>query len=160
MSASTIYGRSLQEARRYSIVTLDSLTLNTTKVFIPLFVPTGHGPIRINSIRVIRSAVLAQAGGTSTITVTAGQPGALATIVATADILGGTADTAAALTLAAETSAKELTLEEGALVKFSVAVSNNALGTNGAVTFQISWHPVPDELVGNDVKHASFYRIL
>lgn len=160
MSSASIYGFDLQFVQQMNVIVQDSLILNTTKLFIPIVVPVGFGRIRIVKVLWTASASLVQAAGTSTVAIQAGQPGSLATIVAAASVLGGVANTPAEFTLAAETAAKELTLLEGGIVVVTLAVSNNALGTNGSLGISLWYHGIPRESAGSDVKHAAFYTQL
>lgn len=160
MSGGSIYGFSKQFLREPTTYQTDTLTLNTTKVVPLLVVPVGFGPIRIEKVSWAATAILAQAGGTSTVQIQVGAPGALRTIVAATTVLGGVANTLADFALAAETALKEQTVDEGGIVLMTLAVSNNALGTNGGLVVQVTWHPIPDEKAGDEVKHQGFYRLL
>jgi hypothetical protein len=157
MSAITLYGSDIQFSQHLGGFGVDALTLNTTKLFIPVNVPVGFGPIRILKATWSASAILAQAGGTSTVTIQAGLPAALRTLVNAQSVLGGVANTPADFTQAAETALKEYTVPEGGIILCTLAVSNNAIGTNGALGVNIHWHSVPKDNKGDDVKHASFY---
>lgn len=157
MSGTSLLGFDRQFAEHLADVQVPLLTQNLTSVYVPLFLPVGFGRGRIVKVSWAASASLAQAGGTSTVAVSAGLPGALATIVAATTVLGGVADTPVDFSLAAETAAKELTLLEGSIVKVTLAMSNNAFGTNGSLGVQVFWHSIPKESAGDDIKHAAFY---
>lgn len=157
MSSTSIYGSDLQSVQHLANVQQDTLTLNTTKLFYPVMLPVGFGAGRIVKVTWVASAILAQAGGTSTVTVKAGAVGALRTLVNAQSVLAGVADTPADFTQAAETALKEYTILEGHVIQVTLAVSNNALGTNGALGICVHWHSIPKDNKGDDVKHLSFY---
>lgn len=160
MSATSLYGQDLQFAQHIGGFSIDSVTglvLNTTRIFIPVMVPVGFGAIRIVKATWTATASLAQAGGTSTVTVQAGLAASLRTLVNAQSVLAGVANTPADFTQVAETALKEYTVPEGGIIAITLAVSNNALGTNGGLAVNVHWHSIPRDNVGQDLKHASFY---
>lgn len=158
--ADTIFGRSLQEARRWATASLPAFPVNATSVLIPLLVPAGgRGKIRIEGVFWSASAVLSDADGTMLVSVIARDisEGADDTIVNAQSVEAGTANNTAAFTLAAETSEKEYTLEEGDSVRVSFVNNSAAIDTNGAITVGILYYPIPNYSEKLAVNHPSKY---
>lgn len=158
--ADTIYGRSLQEARRKVKAQLTSFPVNSTSIIHVLQLPVGGGKIRIESVSWVASAVLNDADGTMLINVLARDKseGADDTLVSSFSVEGGTANEPAAVTLQTETSEKEFTLEEGDSLRVTFVNNSAAIDTNGAIAVEVTYFPVPNyDEKGAGVGHPSVY---
>lgn len=160
MSASSIYGADRQFAQHATTVSLNAFPVNSTTKLIAFQLPTGFGPARIAGIEWVADAVLNDADGTMLVTVAVRDisEGADDTLVNAASVEAGTANTPAAFSLAAETSEKEQTIDEGDFVHVSFVNNSAAIDTNGRIAVTVFWHSIPTESAGNDIKHQSNYR--
>lgn len=157
--ADTIYGRSLQEARRVFRASLTAFPLNSTSILIPLLMPVGMGKFRVEKISWAASAVLSDADGTMLVTVTARDKSEAAddVLVLNASVEGGVANETADFTLEADSAEKIFTLEEGDSVRVTFVNNTVAIDTNGAITVLITGFPVPSYEQGPGVQAASAY---
>lgn len=157
--ADTIFGRSLQEARRVFNFTATGFPVNSSFTLIPLVMPTGMGKFRIERICWASNVVLNDADGTMLVTIHNRDisEGADDTLVNAQSVEGGTAHLTTDFTLVAETSEMERTLDEGDSVRVILTNNSAAIDTNGALTISIIGHPVPNYDSGPGVKHASQY---
>lgn len=158
MSSTGILGQDMQAVQEQAVATVAALTASATVGLIPLAIPVGFGPCRLVKVSWVANAVLA-GGGAITVTVTRRDSvaGANRVIVNAGSIAGGTANAMADFTLAAETALKEQTLNDGDHVRVDF-IAASTVTTNGVVAVVLHFHPVPNDNVGNDVKHQSNYR--
>lgn len=156
----TAYGAGLQVVQEQATVALSSFPVNSTTTLYAFTVPVGFGSVRIVKVSWVSRASLNDADGTMLVSVLARDVSEAAddTLVNAQSVKAGTANAIADFTLATETSEKEFTLDEGDSVLVTFTGNSAAIDTNGAIAVTIHYHPVPDESVGVDVKHASFYR--
>jgi hypothetical protein len=155
----TIYGRSLQEARRVAMAQLTAFPVNSTSIEYVLVLPTGGGRVRIEAVYWTASAVLNDADGTMLVNVLArdASEGADDTIVNAQSVEGGTAHAVAAFALVAETAEKERTLDEGDSLRVTFVNNSAAIDTNGAITVFVVYHPIANDEVGAGVQRLSAY---
>ena len=160
MSATTVYGRSIQEQLRAAEAKLTAFPVNTTSILYALTVPAALGSIRVVDIQWVASAVLSDADGTMLVSVLArdASEGADDTLVNAVNIEGGTAHIPASFTLITEGTEKELTLDVGDSIRVTFTGNSAAIDTNGAVSVLVFYHPIPLETAGDDIRHATFYR--
>jgi hypothetical protein len=157
--ADSIFGRSLQEARRVANASLTAFPVNSTAILHALVLPAGHGKVRIEKISWVASAALNDADGTMLVTVTARDKSEAAddVLVNAASVEAGTANESADFTLEADSTEKIFTLEEGDSVRVSFVNNSAAIDTNGAISVYITYFPVPAYEAGPGVQHASAY---
>lgn len=159
--ADTIYGRSLQEARRVFKASLSAFPVNTTTTLYPFVAPSGGGKWRVEAVYWVASAVLNDADGTMLVSVINrdASEGADDTLVNAQSVEGGTAHAPAAFTLAAEGTEFEFTIEEGDSIRVTFTGNSAAIDTNGAITVFVVAYPLPEGPyeAGPGVKHASAY---
>lgn len=157
--ADTIFGRSLQEARRVASAQLTAFPVNSTSIQYALVVPTGFGRVRVEGVYWSASAVLNDADGTMLVNVIArdASEGADDNLVASQSVEGGTAHAVAAFTLATEGSEKEFTLDEGDSVRVTFVNNSAAIDTNGAISVFIVYFPIPKDETGAGVQRLSAY---
>jgi len=143
--ADTIFGRNLPEARRVLNAELAAFPVNTTSIQYVLVLPVGGGKFRVEAVYWTASAVLSDADGTMLINVINSDlsEGADDTLVASFSVEGGVAHRVAAATLAAETSEKEFTLEEGDSLRVTFVNNSAAIDTNGAISVFVVGFPLP-----------------
>lgn len=156
----TIYGRSLQEARRVATAKLTSFPVNSTSIIFALQMPVGLGKIRIESVSWVASAVLSDTDGVMTVAVTAYDNSEAAddAIVSATTVEGGTAFIPAFFALATEGTEMEMTLDEGDSLRVIFVNDSAAINTNGAISIDIVYYPVPNySEKGPGVKHPSAY---
>ena len=160
MSANGIMGFDRQFAQHATTVSLNAFPVNSTTKLIAVQLPTGFGPARIVGVEWVADAALNDSDGTMLVTVSVRDisEGADDVLVNAASVEGGTANTPAAFTLAAESSEREQTMDEGDFVHVSFANNSAAIDTNGRIAVTIFWHSIPKESAGDDIKHASNYR--
>lgn len=160
MSATTIYGKSMQEALRVAVATLTAFPVNSTSIQYVLTVTDDMGPIRVRQVQWVASAVLSDVDGTMLVNVIArdASEGADDTLVNSQSVEGGTAHIPAECTLAAEGSEKEFTLDVGDSLRVTFVNNSVAIDTNGAISVLVFYHPIPKETAGDDVRHQSYYR--
>ena len=159
MAGSSIYGRSLQEARRVLVAELAAFPVNTTSIQYILALPTGQGKFRVEGAYWTASAVLSDTDGTMLVNVIARDvsEGADDTLVSSASVEGGTAHAVAAFTLATEGTEKEFTLDEGDTLRVTFVNNSAAIDTNGAISVFVVGYPVPNYNEQASVLHPSNY---
>ena len=158
--ADTIYGRSLQEARRILAAKLTAFPVNSASIIYVLTLPTGQGRFRVEGVYWTASAALNDADGTMLVSVLARDTseGADDTLVNAQSVEGGTAHAVAAFTLAAEGAEKEFTLEEGDSLRVTFTNNSAAIDTNGAISVFVVGYPIPNyDEKGPGVQHPSAY---
>lgn len=157
--ADTIFGRSLQEARRVALAELSAFPVNTTSIQYVLVLPVGGGRVRVEAVYWTASAVLNDADGTMLVNVLARDASEAAddTLVASASVEGGVAHAVAAFTLAAEGAEKEFTLDEGDSLRVTFVNNSAAIDTNGAISVFVVYHPISKDESGAGVQRLSAY---
>lgn len=160
MSATSIYGRSVQSQLRVAEAQLTAFPVNSASIIYCLTVPTSMGPIRVVDIQWVASAVLNDADGTMLVSVLArdASEGADDTLVNAQSVEAGTAHIPASFTLATEGTEKEFTLDPGDSIRVTFTNNTAAIDTNGAISVFVFYHPIPKEDAGDDIRHATFYR--
>lgn len=160
MSAAGLLGYDKQFGIHTSGVALDSFPVNSTTKRMIFAVPVGFGSVRVVNIEWVADAVLNDADGTMLVTVSARDITEAAddVLVNAASVEGGTANVPAAFALATETAEKEFTLDEGDFLHVSFINNSAAIDTNGHISVFVTYHSIPRDAVGDDIKHASFYR--
>ena len=160
MSSPSLYGFDRQFAQGVAVAALTAFPVNSASIEYVLNVPTGFGSIRITDIAWVASAVLSDADGTMLVSVIARDVSEAAddTLVNGASVEGGTAHVPASFSLAAEGSEKEFTLDEGDSLRVTFTNNSAAIDTNGAIAVFVTYHSIPRETAGEDIKRASFYR--
>lgn len=162
MASTTTYGKGLQEVRRLQSASLGQFTANTTKtVKTGISVPVGVGKMRIVSLSIVSDAVPSDSDGVLTLSVRARDvsEGAFDTLVTTQDLetLVSAADQNFALTLNAESSENELTLEAGDSIDVQLISNSAAIDTNPNLFLIVEYFFVPTNPELVFVKHASAY---
>lgn len=157
--ADTIFGRSLQEARRLAVAELAAFPVNSTSIQYILALPTGGGRMRVEAAYWTASAALSDADGTMLVNLIArdASEGADDTLVSSASVEGGTAHALAAFTLATEGAEKEFTLDEGDTLRVTFVNNSAAIDTNGAISVFVVYHPIPNDEQGPGVRRLSAY---
>lgn len=157
------YGSKMQDAKRQTFLSLGSFTANTAVVALPRFGvgATDAQELRIASIEVCCSAVPSDADGVLTLTATVNDvsEGAGDVVVAAADLetLVTAANRFFPLTLAAEGSEKERTLQAGDSLRFTLTSDSAAIDTNPEVNVLVTYFVVPDYDEKETVQHRSEY---
>src|SRR5688572_18705017 len=125
----TIFGRSLQEARRVFSINLASFPVNSTATYYVAVLPTGGGSFRVESVHWVASAALADSDGLMTVAVTARDVSENAddALVSATTVEGGTAHVVNAFTLATEGTEKEFTLDEGDSIRVAFVNDSAAI---------------------------------
>lgn len=159
---SEVHGAKIEAQRRLSYLSLGQFTANTAVVAAPRFgCPVGVKGIRIIGIHVAASAIPADPDGVMNFTATVNDvsEGADDVIVAAVNLetLTPAANRFYEATLATEDTEKQLTLEAGDTVRFTLTNDSAAIGTNADVTVCVEWHPVPDYDDLDRVQHPSDY---
>lgn len=160
MANDTIYGRSLQEARRVYSVSLAAFPINSTETHYVAVFPTGQGSFRVTGVYWVANAALSDADGVMTVAVTARDVSENAddALVSATTVEGGTAHVVNAFTLATEGTEKEFTLDEGDSIRVVFVNDSAAINTNGSISVFVVGHPVPNYDEHEAVKHPSAYR--
>jgi hypothetical protein len=160
MANDSVFGRSLQEARRVVSAKLTSFPVNSTSTLYVLALPTARGSVRVTKVSWVGSAVLSDADGTMLVSVIARDVSEAAddTLVNAASVEGGTAHAVADFTLATETSEKEFTLDAGDSLRVTFTNNSAAIDTNGAISVFVEYHLIPNYDEKDAVQHPSKYR--
>lgn len=155
----TLFGRSLQDARKLAVATLTSFPVNATSIQYALVVTDETGPIRVEAVYWVASAVLNDADGTMLVNVIArdASEGADDNLVTSQSVEGGTAHIPAAFTLATEDAEKQFTLDVGDSLRVTFVNNSAAIDTNGAIGVFVVYHRLPKYTPGA-VKYDSAYR--
>lgn len=160
MSSTSVYGENIQAQLRVASAQLTAFPVNTNSKMFVLVVPASLGSIRVVGVSWVASAVLSDADGTMLVDVDAFDvsEGAMDALVDAKSVEAGTANTPAAFTLETEGTEKEFTLDVGDAILVTFTNNSAAIDTNGAITVNVFYHPIPLETAGDDIRHASFYR--
>ena len=159
---SEVYGATVESQTRLSFFDLGAFTANTTVSPTARFgVPVGHAGVRVTGLHVAGSAIPADPDGTMELNALVNDVSEAAddTIVSSQDLEGlvAAANQFYELTLATETSEKELTLHAGDTLRFTLVSDSAAIGTNPNVTVCVEWHPIPGYTDEDRIQHASDY---
>jgi hypothetical protein len=160
---SEVYGAKVEAQRRLSFLNLGSFTANATKTIAEFFgCPPGIKGIRVVGVHVAGDAIPSDPDGTMLFNAIVNDisEGADDTIVSSEDLetLMVAANRWYECTLAAEDAEKQLTLEPGDSVRFTLVNNSAAITTNPNVTVCVEWHPVPDYDDLDRVQHPSEYE--
>lgn len=157
----TVFGQTLQDARRQVAVFVNTVTPNVTTTLYAFAVPVGMGKVRVEKVSWVSTAALSDADGTILANVLArdASEGADDTLVSSQSIEAGTAHALADFTLATEGAEKEFTLDEGDSVRVTIVSNSAAIDTNGAVGIFITYYPIPQYGAEQSqrVQHPSTY---
>lgn len=159
---SEVYGAKVEAQRRLTFLSVGQPTANTTTTPGEKFgCPPGVAGVRIIGLHIAADAVFADADGTLVVNALVNDvsEGADDTIVSSWDVESNV--TAAhrfyEMTLATETSEKELTLEPGDSLRFTLVSNSAAIDTQADFVFCVEWHPVPDHSDLDRINHPSQY---
>lgn len=145
-----IYGQRLDSARRLTYLDLGGFTANSTVTPTARFgCPVGvAGGLRVIGIHVSGDAVPSDADGTMVVNALVNDVSEAAddTIVSSEDMetLITAANQFFEATLATETSEKELTLEPGDTLRFTLVSDSAAIDTDSNLVVCVEWHEIPD----------------
>ncbi len=159
---SEVYGAKIEAQRRVSSFSLGAFTANATVVTLPRFgVPVGMRALRIIGIHVASSGIPNDPDGVLDFIATVFDASEAADdiIVAAVNLetLTPVANRFYEATLAAEGTEKELTLEPGDTLRFTLDSDSAAITLNPEVNVIVEWHPVPDHEDLNRIQHPSDY---
>lgn len=159
MAADTVYGRSLQEARRTFSAQLTAFPVNSTSTLYVNVQGAGRGKFRVEKVYWVASAVLNDADGTMLVSVLNQDSSEAAddTLVNAQSVEGGTAHAVAEFTLAPEGTEKEFTLDSGDSLRVTFTNNSVAIDTNGAISVFVEGHLVPNYAEKEPVKHPTAY---
>jgi hypothetical protein len=160
MSGVGILGFDQQFVQHQAVAALNAFPVNSTETRYAFAVPVGFGPVRVTKVSFVSPVVFNDADGTMLVSVIARDASEAAddTLVNAQSVEANTAHALTDFTLATEGTEKEFTLDEGDSVRVTFTGNSVAIDTNGAIGVFITYHSIPKETAGDDVRHASNYR--